>query len=125
MAKHHSPRFLTLVEEARKRVQELSVAELEQRLSSSHSLYLIDVREHEEWARGHIPQARHFCKGILERDIEAAIPDTSAEIILYCGGGYRSALAAENLQKMGYQNVASVWGGWRGWCEAGYPVAKD
>ena len=125
MDKYHSPRFLALVEEARQRVPEIGVEELKQKLDARGNFHLLDVREHEEWARGHIPGARHLCRGILERDVEALIPDTNAEIILYCGGGYRSALAAENLQRMGYKNVISVWGSWRAWCAAGYPIATD
>jgi rhodanese-related sulfurtransferase len=123
MAKHHSPRFLALVEDAKKRVGEMSVAELKERLSDD-GLRLVDVREAEEWAAGHIPGAQHLCKGIIERDIETKFPDPNAEIILYCGGGFRSALAADNLQKMGYTRVISVAGGWRGWIEAGFPVEK-
>jgi len=123
MAKHHSPRFLALVEDAKKRVGEMSVAELKERLSDD-GLRLVDVREAEEWAAGHIPGAQHLCKGIIERDIETKFPDPNAEIILYCGGGFRSALAADNLQKMGYTRVISVAGGWREWTEAGFPVEK-
>ena len=86
---------------------------------------LLNVREDHEWTQGHIPGAVHLSRGILERDIEAAIPDREAEILLYCGGGYRSALSAENLQKMGYKQVFSVDGGWRGWVDAGFPVEKE
>lgn len=125
MAKQHSARFLVLVEQARQRIQELSIVELKKKLEAGGDFHLIDVREAGEWQAGHIPGACHLCKGIIERDIEAAVPDTAAEIILYCGGGYRSALAVENLQKMGYKRVSSVWGGWRAWCEAGFPAAKD
>lgn len=125
MAKQHSARFLALVEQARQRIQELSIVELKKKLEAGGDFHLIDVREAGEWQAGHIPGARHLCKGIIERDIEAAVPDTAAEIILYCGGGYRSALAVENLQKMGYKRVSSVWGGWQAWCEAGFPAAKD
>ena len=88
-------------------------------------MILVDTREESEWARGHIPNAMHLGKGIIERDIERAIPDKSTNIVLYCGGGFRSALAADNLQKMGYTNVISMDGGWRGWTEAGFPVIKD
>lgn len=125
MAKQHSPRFLALVEDARRRVREISVEELKKKLEGGGDFHLIDVREDEEWAAGHIPRAQHLSKGIIERDIEAAIPDTSAEIILYCGGGFRSALAADNLHKMGYKNVLSLAGGWRDWRGAGFPVAQD
>jgi len=124
MAKHHSPQFLALVEDAKRRVRETSATELKQRLDDGGSFHLIDVREAEEWAAGHLPQARHLCKGILERDIETAIPDFEAEIVLYCGGGFRSALSADNMQKMGYRRVTSLAGGWRGWREAGYPTEE-
>ena len=125
MAKQHAPRFLALVEDALERVGEVSAAELKKKLEAGGSFHLVDVREAEEWAAGHIPGARHLCKGIIERDIEASIPDLNAEIVLYCGGGFRSALAADNLQKMGYQRVLSLAGGWRGWLEASFPVSKD
>ena len=123
MAKHHAPRFLALVEDAKKRVREMSVAELKARLGTG-GFHLVDVREGEEWAAGHIPGAQHLCKGIIERDVETKFPDPHTEIVLYCGGGFRSALAADNLQKMGYTRVISVAGGWRGWIEAGFPVEK-
>ena len=123
MAKHHSPRFLALVEDAKARVREMTVAELKERLATG-GFHLVDVREAEEWAAGHIPGAKHLCKGIIERDVETRFPDPNAEIVLYCGGGFRSALAADNLQKMGYTRVISVAGGWRGWTEAGFPVEK-
>lgn len=125
MAKQHSPRFLALVEDARHRIREISAAELKQKLEAGSGFCLVDVREDSEWAAGHIPKALHLCKGVLERDVEAAIPDPNTEIILYCGGGFRSALAADNLQKMGYKRVLSLAGGWRGWREAGFPVAND
>lgn len=124
MAKHHSPGFLALVEEAKKRVKEISAAELKHKLDNGEKFHLVDVRESEEWVAGHLPRAQHFCKGIIERDIETAIPDPNAEIILYCGGGFRSALSADNLQKMGYKRVLSLAGGWRGWTEAGLPTEK-
>lgn len=124
MAKH-TPRFLAIVEEARARVREVSVADVAARLAAGGPLLLVDVREESEWQAGHLPQAIHLGKGIIERDIETRIPDPHAEIILYCGGGYRSALAADNLQKMGYDNVWSMWGGFRGWCEAGQRVVRD
>lgn len=125
MAKQHSPRFLALVEGARQRIKEISAAELKKKLDTAGSFHLVDVREDSEWAAGHIPGAQHLSKGILERDIETRIPDPNVEIILYCGGGFRSALAADNLQKMGYARVLSLKGGWRGWLEAGFPVTKD
>lgn len=123
MAKH-SPRFLALVQEALKQVREVSVQSVYERLARGETFYLIDVREESEWQGGHVPQAVHMGRGVLERDIEARIPDTGTEIVLYCGGGYRSALAAESLQKMGYTNVWSMAGGFRGWREAGLPVAR-
>ena len=123
MAKH-SPRFLKLVENTKQNVRELTIDDVKRKLDAGGAFHLIDVREESEWARGHLPRAQHLGRGILERDIETAIPDTNAEIVLYCGGGFRSALAAENLQKMGYTNVWSMDGGYRGWTEAGLPV-KD
>jgi len=121
MAKH-AIRFLQLVNESRKNIRECTVADVKQKLDKNERFHLVDVREESEWAAGHLPRAEHLGKGIIERDIEAKIPDTAAEIILYCGGGFRSALAAENLQKMGYTNVTSMDGGFRGWKEAGLPV---
>ena len=121
----HSPGFLHLVEDALARVREVSCAEVVRRLDAGERFELIDVREHEEWARGHLPRARHLCKGILERDIETLVPDVAAPIVLYCGGGYRSALAADALQKMGYRNVFSMDGGIRGWREAGLPLDSE
>jgi rhodanese-related sulfurtransferase len=121
----HAPGFLHLVEDALTRVSEVPAAEVAQRLEAGERFELIDVREHEEWTRGHLPRARHLCKGIIERDIEAVVPDRDAPIVLYCGGGYRSALAADALQKMGYRRVASMAGGWRGWTEAGLPVDTE
>jgi len=124
MAKKHSARFLALVEEARKRVPELSIEEVKAKLERGESFRLIDVREGEEFARGHLPGAESVCKGILERDIEEKVPDPETPVVLYCGGGFRSALAGDNLQKMGYKKVASMWGGWREWTQANYPVEK-
>ena len=120
----HSPGFLALVEDALGRVREVSCAEVARSLDAGERFELIDVREHEEWMRGHLPRARHLCKGVIERDIETAVPDQAAPIVLYCGGGYRSALAADALQKMGYRRVVSMDGGWRGWNEAGYPTEQ-
>ena len=125
MAKHHSPAFLALVDDAKTRVRETTIPELRRRLEAKEELHLVDVREDHEWAAGHIPGAVHLSKGIIERDIEEKFPDRQAEILLYCGGGFRSALVADNLQKMGYRNVVSVDGGWRGWVGAGLPVAKE
>ena len=121
----HAPGFLRLVEAARSRIRECTVADVKRRLDAAERFHLIDVREHEEWTKGHIPHARHLCKGIIERDIETTIPDRDAPIVLYCGGGYRSALAADNLRQMGYTNVVSMDGGWRGWNEAGHSVTRD
>jgi rhodanese-related sulfurtransferase len=114
----HSPRFLELAEAARSRVREVTIAQVHEKLARGEAFRLIDVREESEWAKGHLPRAVHLGRGILERDIEKVVPDTSAEIVLYCGGGYRSALAADNLQKMGYTNVHSMAGGFRGWKDA-------
>jgi rhodanese-related sulfurtransferase len=121
----HSTQFLKLVQEAKKHVKETNVAEVKRRGDAGENFLLVDVREDNEWARGHVPGAVHLSKGIIERDIEQRVPDTSAKVILYCGGGFRSALAAENLQKMGYTNVESMDGGWKGWVEAGLPTATD
>jgi rhodanese-related sulfurtransferase len=122
MAKH-SPKFLKLVNDVKSRITETNVQEVKQRLDrGERGFHLVDVREESEWAKGHLPGAMHLGKGIIERDIETKIPDADAEIILYCGGGFRSALAADNLQKMGYTNVKSMDGGWRGWTEAGLAV---
>jgi len=118
----HNPGFLRLVDAARARIRECSIADVKRRLDAGERFELIDVREHEEWSQGHLPRARHLCKGIIERDIETAVPDRAASIVLYCGGGYRSALAADALRQMGYTNVLSMWGGWRAWTGAGYPV---
>ena len=120
----HSPQFLKLVDEARKKVKETNVADVKHRADAGEKFLLVDVREDNEWANGHIPGAIHLGKGIIERDIEQVVPDTSTNVILYCGGGFRSALVADNLQKMGYTNVESMDGGWRGWTSAGLPIAK-
>jgi rhodanese-related sulfurtransferase len=95
---------------------------VKERLEAEEEFTLVDVREESEWARGHLPRAVHLSKGVIERDVEERFPDKNAALVLYCGGGYRSALAADNLQKMGYRNVSSMDGGWRGWTEAGYPT---
>lgn len=118
----HSPRFLKLVTEARHHVKECTVADVAARLARGERLALVDVREESEFAAGHLPGARHLGKGILERDVEKAFPDTGAEIVLYCGGGFRSVLSAESLVKMGYRNVISMDGGVRGWKEAGHEM---
>jgi rhodanese-related sulfurtransferase len=121
----HSPQFLKLVQDAKKRVKETKVADVKRRMDSGEKFLLIDVREDNEWAKGHLPGAVHLGKGIIERDIEQRVPDTGTKLILYCGGGFRSAIAGENLQKMGYTNVESMDGGWKGWLEAGLPTARD
>jgi len=121
----HSPGFLRLVADAKGRIREVGVADVERLRRSGERFELIDVREEEEWRRGHLPGARHLCKGIIERDIEAAIPDRGAHLVLYCGGGFRSALAADNLQRMGYTRVVSMDGGWRAWTAAGLPVEQE
>ncbi|HEY4878844.1 MAG TPA: rhodanese-like domain-containing protein [Candidatus Acidoferrales bacterium] len=121
----HAEGFLTLVREAKKRIKEDDVQTTKKKLDAGEKMILVDVREESEWARGHIPNALHLGKGIIERDIEKAIPEKAAVIVLYCGGGFRSALAADNLQKMGYSNVISMDGGWREWTQAGFPTITD
>jgi rhodanese-related sulfurtransferase len=125
MAAQHSPRFLKLVQDARARVKERTVEEVKALIDRGHRFHLVDVREESEWAKDHLPGAVHLGKGVLERDVEHRLPDTGAEIVLYCGGGFRSALAADNLQKMGYTNVFSMDGGIRGWRDKGYPLTRD
>jgi rhodanese-related sulfurtransferase len=124
MAKH-SPRFLQLVTDAKKRVRETTVDAIKARLDRGDQFQLIDVREESEFAKDHIPGAKHLGKGVIERDIETAVPDTATEIVVYCGGGFRSALVADNLQKMGYTNVISMDGGIRDWREKCFPLTKD
>ena len=119
---HHNPRFLEIVDDAKSRVRQNDVQAVKAMLDTERRVYLVDVREDNEWNAGHLPRAIHLGKGIIERDIETAVPDLNAEIVLYCGGGYRSALAADHLQQMGYTNVWSMDGGIRGWREAGYPM---
>jgi rhodanese-related sulfurtransferase len=121
----HSAQFLKLVQDAKSRVKETNVADVKRRMDAGEKFVLIDTREDNEWARGHLPGAVHLSKGIIERDIEQRVSDTGTKLILYCGGGFRSALAGDNLQKMGYTNVESMDGGWKGWIEAGLPTAKD
>jgi rhodanese-related sulfurtransferase len=116
----HAPGFLALVNEARGQIRECTVADVKARLDRDEPFQLIDVREDSEWAAGRIPGARHIGRGVLERDVEGLLPDPDTDLVLYCGGGYRSALAALNLQKMGYRRVVSMDGGIRGWREAGY-----
>jgi len=121
----HAPQFLKLVNEAKTRVKETNVGEVKRRMEGGEKFLLVDVREDNEWVKGHLPGAVHLGRGVIERDIEKSVPDTDAKMILYCGGGFRSALVADNLQKMGYTNVESMDGGWRGWTEAGLPTEKD
>jgi rhodanese-related sulfurtransferase len=120
----HSPGFLAIVDDAKTRVTQCTVADVKARLDRGEKFEFVDVREDGEWAADRAAGARHIGRGVLERDVESLIPDKSASIVLYCGGGFRSALAADNLQKMGYTNVISMDGGMRGWREAGYPVEK-
>ena len=124
MAPQHSPRFLHIVENARQRIHETNVDEVKAKLDRGEKFLLVDVREESEYAKDHLPGATHLGKGIIERDIEERVPDAKTPIVLYCGGGYRSALAADNLQKMGYTNVLSMDGGIRGWREKGYPLTR-
>jgi rhodanese-related sulfurtransferase len=124
VAKQHAQRFLALVEDAKRRIQEISPEEVREKLERGEHFRLIDVREGEEFAAGHLPRAESLCKGILERDIEKLVPDVETPLVLYCGGGFRSALSADNLQKMGYKKVSSMAGGWGMWKEAGYPTEK-
>ena len=118
----HSEGFLKLVEDAKTRISEVTVEEARAWLAANPDARLIDVREDDEWRAGHAARAEHLGRGVIERDIEHQFPDKDAELILYCGGGYRSALAADNLQRMGYRRVFSMAGGWKAWKEAGAPV---
>jgi rhodanese-related sulfurtransferase len=120
----HSPGFLAIVNDAKKRVKECTVDDVKKRLDRGEKLTLIDTREESEFAAGHLPGALHLSKGVIERDIEKKVPDKSAPIVLYCGGGFRSALAAESLQKMGYRRVISMDGGIKAWRDAGYPLER-
>ncbi|EKB21763.1 rhodanese-like domain-containing protein [Aeromonas veronii] len=119
---HHNPRFLALVDGIRSRITETDVHQIKRWQDEGRTFHLIDVREESEWAKGHLPGARYLGRGVIERDIETQFPDLETELYLYCGGGFRSVLAADNLQQMGYRKVISVDGGFRGWCDAGYPV---
>jgi rhodanese-related sulfurtransferase len=125
MAHQHSPRFLQIVDDAKKRICETTVDDVKQRLDSNEQFLLVDVREDNEWEKDHLPRAIHLGKGVIERDIEQRVPNFNSPIVLYCGGGFRSALAADNLGKMGYTNVISMDGGIRGWREKGYPLTRD
>ena len=118
----HTEGFLKLVNDAKSRIREVTVDETRARIQANAEVRLIDVREDNEWEAAHAAGAEHLGKGIIERDIETTVPDKSTELILYCGGGYRSALAADVLQQMGYTNVFSMAGGWKTWKEAGAPT---
>ena len=120
----HSVRFEKLVNESRARIKETTPEEVKKKIEKGDKFFLVDIREEHEWQEGHITGATYIGKGIIERDVEKFIPDLNAEVILYCGGGYRSVLAAENLQKMGFTNVVSMDGGWRRWNELGYPTQQ-
>jgi rhodanese-related sulfurtransferase len=120
----HATGFLALVNDAKTRVKEWGFRDVKRRLDAGEKFTLVDVREDNEWARGHLPGAVHLGKGVIERDIETAVPDKAETLVLYCGGGFRSALAADNLQKMGYKNCISMDGGWRAWTEAGFSTEK-
>ncbi len=125
MAHQHPPRFLKIVDDARSRVRETDVDTIKKRMDHGDKFLLVDVREESEFAKDHLPGAIHLGKGVIERDIEGRVPELNTEMVLYCGGGYRSALAADNLQKMGYTNIISMDGGIRGWREKNYPLVKD
>ena len=121
----HNPGFLKLVNDAKSRVKQTDMAGYKKMLADGAKPVLVDVREDREWAAGHAAGALHMGKGVIERDIEQKVPDAATKLVLYCGGGFRSALVADNLQKMGYTNVESMDGGWRGWTEAGLPTVRD
>lgn len=123
-AKHHSPGFLALVNEVKPRIHEIDMDEYKRRLAAGEAGQLIDVREDNEWEAAHVAGAIHLSKGIIERDIETTFPDKDAKLVLYCGGGFRSALATDNLQKMGYRNVISLDGGWRALEISGLPLER-
>jgi rhodanese-related sulfurtransferase len=124
MAPQHSPRFLKIVENAKQRIREVSVDDVKTKLDRGEKFVLVDVREESEWAKDHLPGAIHLGKGVIERDVEQRVSDLNAPVVLYCGGGYRSALAADSLQQMGYRNVLSMDGGIREWREKGFPLSK-
>ena len=125
MAHQHSARFLKIVEDAKKRIHEVTIDEVKAKLDRKEKFLLVDVREESEYAADHLPGAVHLGKGVLERDVEGRVPDLNTPMVLYCGGGFRSALAADNLQKMGYTRVLSMDGGIRGWREKGFTLTKD
>jgi rhodanese-related sulfurtransferase len=121
----HAPRFLQIVNDAKSRVKETTADEIKRRLDDGEKFLLIDVREESEFAKDHLPGALHLGKGVIERDVETRVPDLNTPMVLYCGGGFRSALAADNLQKMGYTNVISMDGGVREWREKKYPMTRE
>jgi len=125
MASQHPPRFLKIVDDAKTRVRETNVDTIKARLDRGEKFVLVDVREDNEFTKDHLPTAIHMGRGVIERDIEQKVPGLNTELVLYCGGGFRSALAADNLQKMGYTNVISMDGGIREWREKGYPLVKE
>lgn len=124
MAHQHSPRFLKIVQDAKPRIRETNCDAVKAQMDRGDKFTLVDVREESEYAKDHLPGAIHLGKGIIERDVEARVPDVNTPLVLYCGGGFRSALAADNLQKMGYSNVISMDGGIREWREKGFPLTK-
>ena len=121
----HNPRFLAFVNEVRQRVNEVDVQQVKRWMEQNRPFVLVDVREESEWAKGHLPSAQYMGRRILERDIETRYPELDTPLVLYCGGGFRSVLAADNLQQMGYRDVISMDGGYRGWVESGYPIEED
>lgn len=123
--KQHMSSFLMLVNEAKKHITETDVTHVKKMLDAHATFFLIDVREDHEWQQGHLPHAIHLGKGIIERDIEKVIPNKESQVVLYCGGGFRSALATESIKKMGYNNAISMDGGFKGWVDSGYSVDKD
>jgi len=125
MSPKHSPRFLEIVEDSKRRIRETTVDDVRLKLDKHENFLLVDVREESEWTKDHLPGAIHLGKGIIERDIEERVPDLNAQIVLYCGGGFRSALAADSLRKMGYRNVLSMDGGIREWREKGFPLSRE
>ena len=125
MPPKHAPGFLKIVDDAKQRIRETTIDEVKAMLDRGEKLVLVDVREASEFAKDHLPGAIHLGKGVIERDIEERAPDPKTPLVLYCGGGFRSALAADNLQKMGYTNVLSMDGGVRGWREKGFPMVND
>ena len=125
MAHQHAEGFLKIVEDAKKRIRETTIDDVKAKIDRGEKFVLVDVREESEFAADHLPGSLHLGKGVIERDVESQVPDKNAAMVLYCGGGFRSALAADNLQKMGYKNVLSMDGGIRGWREKGFKLTRD